>query len=63
MKLKQYGFTGDEMLLMKEALDFYYYGHVVKFLHKENMSPNIKKMYNSCKPMLDQFKNDYSLMK
>lgn len=63
MKTKTYELTETEILTLREALDFYYYGHVVKIQHAEIISPLAKQQIKNVKPLIEQFKNDYRLLK
>lgn len=58
MKIKTYVLTDIEILVIREALDRYYFDFIKN--RRSPVSPIMEKMQKAVKPLLDQFKNDYS---
>jgi len=60
MSTKHYELTDIEVLVIREALDMYWFDRMKKL---EPSSPIMIKAKAITKPLLDQFNRDYSLMK
>lgn len=60
MKTKTYVLTEIEILVIREALDRYYFDFIKN--RRSSVSPIMEKMQKAVKPLLDQFKNDYSCL-